>query len=42
MRRELQTKVRIVGRAGSGRVELHYFGEGELDRLTSILLGDAP
>ena len=42
MRRELQPKVRIVGRAGSGRVELHYFGEGELDRLTSILLGDAP
>ena len=42
MRRALQTNLRIVGRAGSGRVELHYFGEGELDRLTSILLGDAP
>ena len=39
MRRELQTKVRIVGRPDSGRVELHYFGEGELDRLTAILIG---
>lgn len=41
LRRELQTKVRIVGRADNGRVELHYFGEGELDRLTTILLGGA-
>ncbi len=39
MRRELQTKVRIIGRAGRGRIELHYFGEAELDRLSQTLLG---
>ena len=40
LRRELQTKVRIVGRAERGRIELHYFGGPELDRLTELLLGD--
>ncbi len=39
MRRELRTKVRIVGRPDRGRIELHYFGEGELQRLTETLLG---
>jgi ParB family chromosome partitioning protein len=39
LRRELQTKVRIVGRRDKGRVELHYFGEGELDRLAELLMG---
>lgn len=37
LRRELQTKVRIVGRADRGRIELHYFGDGELDRLADAL-----
>jgi ParB family chromosome partitioning protein len=39
LRRELRTKVRIVGRPGRGRIELHYFGAPELDRLTERLLG---
>ncbi|MCE2390292.1 MAG: ParB/RepB/Spo0J family partition protein [Proteobacteria bacterium] len=39
--RQLQTKVRIVGRPGRGRVELHYFGPDELDRLSDRLLDGA-
>jgi ParB family chromosome partitioning protein len=39
LRRELRTKVRIVGRRDRGRIELSYFGEAELDRLTERLLG---
>jgi len=39
LRRELRTKVRVIGRRDRGRVELHYFGEAELDRLASLLLG---
>lgn len=39
LRRALQTKVRIVGRRGKGRVELHYYGEAELERLAERLLG---
>ncbi len=39
MRRELQTRVRIVGKRNRGRVELHYFGEAELERLTERLFG---
>ena len=39
LRRSLQTKVRIVGRRTRGRVELSYFGEAELERLTERLLG---
>lgn len=39
LRRALQTKVRIVGRRTRGRVELSYFGEAELERLTERLLG---
>ena len=42
LRRELQTKVRIVGRRGRGRIELHYFGDAELDRLAETLLGGTP
>jgi len=38
LRQALQTKVRLVGRRNSGRIELHYFGENELERLTSRLL----
>ena len=40
LRRELQTKVRIVGRPDKGRIELHYFGESELERLALRLVGD--
>jgi ParB family chromosome partitioning protein len=39
LRRQLQTKVRIVGRPGRGRIELHYFRQEELDRLSEVLLG---
>ena len=41
LRARLSTKVRIVGRPQRGRIELHYFGHDELDRLTSRLLGGA-
>ena len=43
LRQDLKTKVRIVGRPGRGRIELHYFGAAELERLTEKLLagGDA-
>lgn len=37
LRRALQTKVRLVGRRDRGRIELHYFGDGELDRLAELL-----
>ena len=40
LRRTLQTKVRVVGRKGRGRIELHFFGDAELDRLTDRLLGE--
>ena len=40
LRRELQTKVRIVGRRDRGRIELHFYGEPELDRLVSRLVED--
>ena len=39
LRRELQTKVRIVGRPGRGRIEVHYYQPDELERITEILLG---
>jgi len=39
LRRELQTKVKIVGRPGRGRIELHYFRQEELDRLSELLQG---
>jgi ParB family transcriptional regulator, chromosome partitioning protein len=40
LRKAMQTKVRIIGRRARGRIELHYFGEGELDRLSERLLGE--
>jgi ParB family transcriptional regulator, chromosome partitioning protein len=40
LRKSLQTKVRIIGRRARGRIELHYFGEGELERLSDHLLGE--
>jgi ParB family chromosome partitioning protein len=39
LRKALQTKVRIVGRRARGRIELEFYGEGELDRLADRLLG---
>jgi len=38
-RRELKTKVRIIGRRSRGRIELSYFGEVELERLAARLFG---
>jgi ParB family chromosome partitioning protein len=40
LRRELQTKVRIVGRRDRGRIELHFYGDAELDRLAERLIGE--
>jgi ParB family chromosome partitioning protein len=40
LRKAMQTKVRIIGRRARGRIELHFFGEGELDRLSERLLGE--
>ncbi|MFI5314275.1 MAG: ParB/RepB/Spo0J family partition protein [Myxococcota bacterium] len=40
LRKAMQTKVRIIGRRARGRIELHYFGEGELERLSGRLLGE--
>jgi ParB family transcriptional regulator, chromosome partitioning protein len=40
LRKAMQTKVRIIGRRARGRIELHFFGEGDLDRLSERLLGE--
>ena len=40
LRKKVQTKVRIIGRRARGRIELHYFGEAELERLAQRLLGE--
>ena len=37
LERVLGTRVRIVGRGKGGRLELHYFGPEELDRLYNLL-----
>ena len=39
LRRALQTKVRVVGRAGRGRIELPYFSDADLERIVERLLG---
>ena len=41
LRKRLRTRVRVVGRPDRGRVELHYFRQEELDRLSEILLEEA-
>jgi ParB family chromosome partitioning protein len=41
LRRALRTKVKLVGRRNQGRIELHYFGQAELDRLADHLLGSS-
>ena len=42
LRQQLRTKIRIVGRLDRGRIELHYFGSAELERLTETLTGGQP
>jgi ParB family chromosome partitioning protein len=42
LRRTLQTKVRIVTHGERGRIEVHFRGGEELDRLASALGGSAP
>ena len=39
LRKELKTKVRIVGRRVRGRIEIEFHGETELERLSERLLG---
>ncbi len=39
LRKELKTKVRIVGRRARGRIEIEFHGETELERLSERLLG---
>jgi len=41
LRQRFQTRVRIQGDARRGRVEIEYFGAGDLQRIAAILLGDA-
>jgi ParB family chromosome partitioning protein len=41
LRQHFQTRVRISGDGERGRIELEYFGQEDLDRLTGLLLGDA-
>jgi ParB family chromosome partitioning protein len=41
LRQRFQTRIRIQGTAARGRVEIEYFGEEDLDRITGLLLGDA-
>ena len=41
LRQRFQTRVRIQGDAKRGRVEIEYFGDEDLRRITAILLGDA-
>ncbi len=41
LRQRLQTRVRINGDTSRGRIEIEYFGDEDLRRLTETLLGDA-
>jgi len=41
LRQHLQTRVRIQGSSSRGRIEIEFFGEEDLQRLTSLLLRDA-
>ncbi len=40
LRQRYQTRIRIQGDANRGRVEIEYFGEEDLRRITGMLLGD--
>jgi ParB family chromosome partitioning protein len=39
LQRDLQTRVRIVGRKDRGRIEVHFSTQEELDRLVDVLRG---
>ena len=39
LQRQLQARVKIRG-AASGRIEIDYFGQDDLQRITGMLLGD--
>ncbi|MEE2677532.1 MAG: ParB/RepB/Spo0J family partition protein [Myxococcota bacterium] len=41
LRQRFQTRIRIQGDGKRGRVEIEYFGDEDLRRITGILLGDA-
>ncbi len=41
LRQRFQTRIRIQGDAKRGRVEIEYFGDEDLRRITDLLLGDA-
>ena len=38
LRERLQTRVRITGDGNRGRIEIEYFGDEDLTRLTGLLL----
>jgi ParB family chromosome partitioning protein len=40
LRERLQTRVRINGDASRGRIEIEYFGEEDLQRITELLHGN--
>lgn len=41
LKRALSTQVRIVDKQGKGKIEIDYYSNEELERLTSILKGDS-
>ncbi|MFQ5417843.1 MAG: ParB/RepB/Spo0J family partition protein [Myxococcota bacterium] len=41
LRQRFQTRVKLQGDASRGRIEIEYFGDDDLQRITGILLGDA-
>lgn len=41
LRQRFQTRIRIQGDANRGRIEIEYFGDEDMRRITGILLGDA-
>ena len=40
LRERFQTRVEIRGDARRGRIEIEYFGDDDLQRITGMLLGD--
>ncbi len=41
LRQRFQTRVKIQGEGTRGRIEIEYFGDEDLQRITGMLLGDA-
>ena len=39
LRQRFQTRVRIQGDASRGRIEIEFFGDDDLTRITGLLLG---